>query len=345
MKITTKQLDQAVQENILTSAQVDDLLAFIKTMPDYGPRFDVTHILYYMGGLLAIGAMTLFMNLGWEAFGGWGIVALCAIYGVAALKLTETFRKRNLSVPAGICAVFVVALTPLAVYGLQQGMGWWVDGSVYRDYHRYIRWHWIFMEIGTLLVGAVMAWRYRYPFLVMPIAATLWYISMDLAPMLTGGRIDFQLRALVSLWFGLANILFAFFVDIRSRNSADYAFWLYLFAVAAFWGGLSSLRPSGELSRLLYCLINIGLIGVGVVLVRRVFVVFGAIGCTMYLGHLSATVFKESWFFPISLTLIGLGIVCLGLWWQKNEEDITAKVQGFLPGKMVELLEQRGDSR
>ena len=83
------------------------------------------------------------------------------------------------------------------------------------------------------------------------------------------------------------------------------------------------------------------LIGVGVVIVRRVFVIFGAIGCSIYLGHLANQVFRDSWLFPIALTAIGLGIIYLGLLWQKNEEAITLKVRSCLPLPLRELLSER----
>ena len=37
------------------------------------------------------------------------------------------------------------------------------------------------------------------------------------------------------------------------------------------------------------------------------FVIFGAIGCSIYLGYLANEVFEDSWMFPIALTAIGLG--------------------------------------
>ncbi len=338
MNITSEQLSNAAEKGIISNTQVKELLSFARAHPGAGPRFDFTHILYYLGGMLAIGAMTLFMNLGWEAFGGWGIFIISCLYGAGGLFLTRVFERKQFHIPAGISAVFVVALTPLAIYGLQKGMGWWVPDAVYRDYHRYIRYHWIFMELGTLAAGAIMAWRYRYPFLLMPIGATLWYMSMDLTAMLTDGRIDRELASLVSFWFGLGYILFAFFVDIRSRKSADYAFWLYIFGVMTFWGGLTSMDSSSEWSRFFYMLVNLGLIGLGVLLVRRVFVIFGALGITLYLGHLASTIFKDSWFFPLSLTLIGLGIVLLGVWWQRHEQELTASLQGILPEPIREML-------
>jgi hypothetical protein len=143
------------------------------------------------------------------------------------------------------------------------------------------------------------------------------------------------------MYFGLAMTLFAFWVDFRSSKSGDYAFWLYLFGVIAFWGGMTSQHSDSELSKFIYCCVNIILIGVGVVIVRRVFVVFGAIGCTVYLGHLANVVFKDSWLFPIALTAIGLIIIYLGVLWQKNEKNITQKVRSILPVQIRDFLAEK----
>ena len=344
MKISRQQLQQAAGDGIISADQAEVLYEYLKRQPGTGPVFNFTHILYYLGGFTAIGAMTLFMNLGWEKFGGWGILAISVAYAVVGLMLASRFEHTGHLVPAGICASFVVAITPLAIYGLQQGMGWWPDDTTYREYHRYIRWHWIYLEFGTLIAGTVMAWRYRYPFLVMPIAVTLWYMSMDMTDMLTGGAADLEFKAFVSLWFGLLTTLIAFWVDIRSRQTGDYAFWLYLFGVLALWCGLTMQQSDSELAKFIYCLINLGLIGIGAVLVRRVFVVFGALGCAGYLGHLASSIFQDSWLFPLALTTIGLGIIYLGILWQHHEAAITGRMQILLPQALRELLAARGQA-
>lgn len=341
MKITRKDLADAVEANIVSTRQAEDLFRFLKARPGDGPTFDFTHVLYYFGGLVAIGGMTVFMTLGWEAFGGWGVFFIALAYGCVGYALASYFRNTGHAVPAGICAAFAVAITPLAIYGLQNGLGLWPDDAVYRSYHRYIKWHWIFMELGTLAVGAVMVWRFKYRFLLMPVAITLWYMSMDVAAMLTEGRADWEFRALVSMWFGLAVMLLALWVDIRTRREGDHAFWLYLVGVITFWGGLTSETWGPEFEKFLYFGVNLALIGIGVVLVRRVFVVFGALGVAIYLGHLARDVFADSWGFPVALTVIGLLIVYAGVVWQRHEEGITVKIRALLPLPLRELLRAR----
>ena len=341
MKITKSSLSAAVEQSIISAEQAEHLEAFLQNQPASGPRFDFTHVLYYMGGLISVAAMSLMMNIGWEAFGGFGIFFISVLYAGFGLKLVAAFQSRGYVVPAGIVAAFVVALSPLAIYGLQQGMGWWPDESTYQEYHRYVGWQWLYLEIGTLAVGVVIGWRYRYPFLVMPIAVTLWYLSMDMAAFLVGQRPDWELQALVSLYFGLIMMLVALWVDIRTRRGGDYAFWLYVFGVITFWGGLSMQTSDSELSKFLYVCTNVVLVAIGVLLVRRVFVVFGAMGCTYYLSYLAYTLFLDSWLFPIVLSALGLLIIFLGIKWQKHERSITQWAHRLLPAELRELLEAR----
>jgi hypothetical protein len=343
MKITRKNLDDAVNESILSAEQAENLHLYLKSLPSVGPGFDFTHVLYYLGGLVAISAMTLFMNLGWESFGGWGILFISLAYAGIGLKLTQVFQSKGYAIPAGICATFSVALTPLGIYGLQHALGLWPDESTYQEYHQYIKWHWLYMELGTLIVGAMVAWRYKYPFLIMPLAATLWYMSMDIAAMFAGGRADFQLRSLVSMYCGLLMVLLAFWVDFRAKGNADYAFWLYIFGVMAFWGGMTAQDSDSELSKFIYFCINIFMIGTGALIIRRVFVVFGAIGSCLYFGHLAFDLFKDSWLFPIALTAIGLLIVYLGVLWQKNEQFIIEKTRNILPIQVKDFLDSKGN--
>lgn len=342
MNITRKSLDEAVSAGILSSADAARLWDFLgwKTQDQAGFRF--THILYYFGGLLAIGAMTLFVTLGWEAFGGWGLFGIAFAYGTGGILLTRYFlNEKHLRVPAGLSAAFVVALTPLAVYGLQKGLGFWpTDEMAYRDFHTLIDWRWIVMELSTLACGAILLYIYRLPFMLMPIAVTLWYMSMDLTPFLFGDSdMSWALRKFVSVFVGAVMLLIAFWIDVRTRRDPDFAFWLYVFGTIAFWGGLSTMNSDNEFNKLIYMLVNVGMILLGAALARRVFVVFGGLGVMGYLGHLAYGLFKDSLMFPLALTIIGFFIICLGIVWQKHEASIGRSLRANLPAALREMVE------
>ena len=349
MKINRQLLEDAAGRGLLQAAQVQPLWQFLEASESETPSFKAAHILYYLGGLIAIGAMSLFMNLGWEQFGGEGLLIIASFYCLLAVGLTEWFLGRKvLAIPAGITAALAVVMVPLAIYGAQLMLGFWPEDEgggdlAYRDYHRIIDWRWIFMEGMTLIAGAIVLWRYRLPFAMLPVAVTLWYLSMDLTPFLLGEHFEYwsDEGKWVSVIFGLAMMFVALWVDLRSRSTKDFAFWLYIFGVLTFWGGLTSMDSDSELNKFIYCCINLAMIAVGAALSRRVFAVFGGLGVAFYLGHLSDTVFKDSLLFPVALTAIGLGVIAAGVFWQRHEARIGEALRSFLPEPVQQALARR----
>ena len=313
---------------------------------DHGPAFSFTNTLYYFGGMLAIGAMTLFMTLGWELFGAWGVFALAVGYLTGALMVAGNLLQKGLRTPAGILATLAVCLVPLAVWAFQSGVGLWPDGAndSYRDYHRYIDWRWLTLELATLAAAVVLLYRYKLPFMVMPVAVTIWYLSMDVAHMLMQKQgFDWQFTRDVSLVFGLATCALAMWVDLRTRTATqaedrqDFAFWLYLFGALMFWCGLSLRESNSELNKFLYALINVAMVFLGAAIGRRVFTVLGGLGVAGYLGYLAHRVFEDSLLFPFALTLLGLAVVALGIWWQRNETRIHTRLASWLPAALRPL--------
>lgn len=339
MRITRSDLDSAASRGVIESAQAETLWQFLREQGRDQPGFQLSHLLYYLGGMVAIAAMTLFVTLGWELLGGWGLLLVSGLYIVLALALTEYLRERQLLIPAGLTAALAVALVPLAVYGLQKGLGLWPDDAVYRSYHTLISWRWILMELATLAVACLVFARYRLPFLLMPVAVTLWYMSMDLVPFLFGQDWGWELRRDFSLWFGLGMLVLAFLADLRLGRRPDFGFWLYLFGMLAFWCGLSLRGSDSELAKFMYCMLNVGLLFAGTALRRRVFVVFGGLGVAGYLGYLANRVFLDSLWFPVILSFIGLAIIWLGIIWQRHEQQLGARLRAGLPTRLRLVIE------
>ena len=357
IRVERKHLNAAAEAEIISADQAQRLWAFLSSQApvsvrEDGPRFTLANVLYYLGGMLAIGALSLFMTLGWEGFGGWGVFFIALLYAGVAFKLAQRFEAQGHLIPMGIMATLIVVLVPLAVWGMQHGLGLWAETDRirgYRDYHVLIDWRWITLELITLAAAALMLYRYKAPFLLMPVAVTLWYMSMDLVMLLLPpdapwSESAWQFRKWFSLAFGAVMLLIALFVDLRSRMTKDYAFWLYLFGLLTFWCALTSLG-SGQLSgKLIYLAINLVLVFTGAILVRRSFTVFGAIGIAIVLGDLSWRLFRDSWLFPIALTAIGIAIVYLGIWWNRNEARLATALQARLPADIRELIASRNIS-
>lgn len=341
MGIRRSDRDAAVQAGIAAPDQAERLWQFWLDRSADHPGFRASHVLYYLGGLLALAAMTLYVTLAWELLGGAGLVFISLCYMALGLGLTEWLLRRGHPIPAGLTATLVVALTPLLVYGLQRMTGLWSGDLAYRDYHVLVSGHWLLMELATLVVAGLMLWRYRLPFLTFALAATLWYLSMDLALFLFDARYsDWELRRDVSLAVGLVMIAAAFAADLAFGRR--FGFWLYLFGVTAFWCGLSLRDSDSELARLAYGLLNTGLIFVGAMLRRRVFAVYGAIGLTGYLGYLAWRLFPDSLFLPVGLSFLGLAIILAGVWLQRRLDRFGALMRARLPPAVQRAIADDG---
>ncbi|MEM8780867.1 MAG: DUF2157 domain-containing protein [Cyanobacteria bacterium P01_G01_bin.49] len=343
MKIERDDLDWAVNEDLISADVAERLWQAWQERKRNVPQFNLANVAYYFGALIVIFGMTFFLTLVWESLGGGGIFALACIYAlIFALAGRHLWFNRGLQIPGGLLTTIAVCMVPLGIYGFQRMTGIWPDGDPgnYSNYHIWVKASWFYMEVGTILSGLVALWWIRFPFLTLPIAYTLWYMSMDLTPLIFGKEeYTWNERYLVSFWFGIATIVIAFLIDRRIRRSqADFAFWLYLSGLMAFWGGLTMMNSGGEWERFIYFVINLGLILLSILLRRRVFVIFGGVGVVGYLGRLSYTVFQDSLLFPIAISFVGVLMIFGGVQYQKNSATWEAWLRRVLPASLLQLL-------
>lgn len=343
MKFTQEDLKWLVEQNVISHDQSVSLWDALAERNESKPILGFSNVLYYAGALLIICAMTWFMTLGWEKFGGTGIFALSASYMILFMYLGKRFwSKQQFKIPGGLLFTVAVSITPLAIYGLEKAFDVWpqVSAHDYSSYHSLVMGTWFWMELGTILVGLITLKYIRFPFLTAPIAFTLWYMSMDMTPLLFGQKSwTWEQYQYVSIFFGALMLLGAYCIDRKTKE--DFAFWMYQFGLFSFWFGASSfIWGKPELWQSLWCLLNVSLFLCSVLLKRKVFLVFGSLGILGYLGHLSYELFKDSYIFPFVVSIIGLGIIFAGVFYQKNQEKIERFILRVTPSTIINLLPQ-----
>ncbi|HWV11036.1 MAG TPA: DUF2157 domain-containing protein [Pseudomonas sp.] len=339
LKIDSHDLVRAVQAGVLQPGQDQALLAFLSQQSPARASFQLAHVAYYFGAMLIIGAMGWLLTEAWMRVGDIALLLVSAAYMLFFVLCGRSLWQRGSPIPGGLLGAVAVSMTPLVVYATQRVFGLWPmdDGpGDYNDYYVYVRSNWLVMEVATALMGALILRLLPFPFIVMPMAMALWFMSMDLTDLLYGVNFSWEERRWISLWFGLVILLVSLWVDGRSRQ--DFAFWGYLAGLLAFWGGLTLMDSDSHLSKALYCLINLGLIGVAVLLRRPVFMVFGALGVAAYLGDLAYRVFEDSLLFPIIVSLLGLGVIALGVAYQKRRDRLTHSLRQRLPASWLDFL-------
>lgn len=342
MQIEYKDLMAAVTEKLITQDQATKLWAYWRITQPEKPSFRFTNILYYFGGIMAISAMTIYVTMAWDQFKGFPLLFLALAMMLLGLSLTHYFLDKKLRIPAGLMAAFSLALVPLVVFNIQFLLGMSPNVKYeYSDFHYWIDWYWYNMELATLIVGVIMLYFYRLPFLVFPIAVIIWYMSMDLWPLINQmHQYSWQDRSLFSLFFGLFLLAGTMYVDLKYDHwREDYLFWLYIVGVIVFWGGLSSLDSSSELGRFGYFVINLSMLFVGAFLNRRVFAVFAVFGMLGYFGHLAFTVFADSLGFPIVMVMVGILIIFTGVFFSRVENRIKQLLRASLPASITRRIE------
>lgn len=346
MQYSGSDLRAAADAGIITKAQLDSLLAFLgagrpaSPPPAEHPRFDVVHVLWYAGALIVMAAMGLFSTLAFSRMGGSALTVTALIYAaLCAWTGHYLWTVQKLRTPGGLLIAVAVSMAPLAVYGAQDALGLWSKsgkpGTV-RDFYIWIKGSWIFMELAAIAASALALRFYRFPFITFIMAFALWFLSMDLAPWIAGKPRDWEIARQVSIWFGLGVVIAAVVVNARQR-SGDFAFWLYLFGVMTFWGGITAAADGSALEKALYCAMNIAFLFVAVFLGRHVFAVFGTIGIAIYLGDLANKVFKDSMMFPFVLSLIGIAIIAVGLYYHRHQHTISTWLNARLPEGLKRL--------
>jgi len=340
VRVPREDLLAAAESGIITPEQAEALGRFLDSRGAAAamPRFGLVPVLWYGGALIVIGAMGMFSTLGFASFGSGFLLGTALVYAAAFATAGVKLSRRSVpfDVLGGLLVTVAVTMAPLAVYAVQDLLGWWngAPPGAYNGFYIWIKQSWVPMDVATILAGVVALSVVRFPFLVMPVAVALWFLSMDLAHWITGGGAgEWEHARQISMVFGLAVMALAWAVDVRARK--DYAFWLHLFGLMSFWGGLSALDSGSEAGKAVYALVNVGLIALSVFLGRRAYAVFGVLGVAFYLGHLAWTVFADSLLFPFALSLIGVAIIALGIALVKRAEAVQAWMKERLPAAVL----------
>lgn len=318
MNPTSAQLQRAVAAGILSPAQATELFQFLQHDAADGPwRRRAGTVLLYLGGFVAIAALSLFITVAWERVGGAGLLALAVVYGLAGWAMTEwLWRSRKQAAAVGLAATLTAAVVPLGVYGLWRWLGWWPDpADVYTDLFGSIATHWVSLETIALVVTALLLRRYPVPLLMLPLGVMAWFLVLDLSAAVT--LADAQVRqGWVSAGLGAVLLIAARLLEQRPRSTAlpgDFSFWWYLLGSAAVFVGATLLLWDEHGQHVAYLAVSVALMGLGTWVKRRAPLVFGALGVAWLLGDWAYDRFADSLWFPIVLSLTGLALAAAGV--------------------------------
>ncbi len=340
LTLTSSDIYSAADEGVLPRADAERLVhwgyeqRFNRSRPvepkapavEQQAGLNLVTVAYYFGAMLMITACAWFLGDKWDDLGSIGILSTCIVYMMVAGGLGWWLRNKGYLVGGGLLITVAVCLVPLLVYSIENILGLWPDRNreSFQYYHPWMSGSSIVMELATIAAAAFVLRYVRFAFLTAPIAISFWFLSSDLASLfLRTDTLPYETHKWITVFVGLCTLLVGYGLDKYmnkpgAARSEDFAFWCYLFGMMAFWGGLTLMDSDSEIRRGLYALLNVGLILLAVKLRRSTFLIFGALGVFVYLGHLAYRVFENSFFFPFALALLGLSLILLTVWVQRQ---------------------------
>ena len=117
MYITRRQYDAAVTASGTDPAVAAALWALLEADRENRPHFNVYHIAYYAGAMIAVAAMTILLGNFWHELSGLQISLVALIFGGFFCAIGAYFWRLgpHARIPAGLFITMAASLTPLFV--------------------------------------------------------------------------------------------------------------------------------------------------------------------------------------------------------------------------------------
>jgi len=330
LHFTLADLEQWVEKGLITPEQLTNIRSHIEAAgsvaeqvqagPEQRKGLNFVSLAYYFGGFMILLAYTIFMGLQWESLEFTGQIAI-SLFTIIVLWAIGYFLQRNGFRIAGGLLIFAgTGIVPLFVFTVQRALGIWPDDQTYAymEFYRIVAQTWILLELISIGVAVIVIWRVRFTLISLLIAFWTWFLSMDITRWVS--QSDYwtwsDREQIVSTTIGVG--MLGLGVWLQRRTKQDYSFWFYLFGHIIVLSHLSALTLNREgFLGIVYLAVYISFVVASVWLQRRVFLVFGAIGCYSYLSYLAFRVFEGALGFVFALGVIGLLIVLTAVGYQK----------------------------
>lgn len=334
-------LKDAEKVNIISKDQRLAMLDLFKNSSMSHKSLNLSNSLFYVGGLLSIFAMTIFMKLAFDYISAYGTAILSIIYFFGGLKYSEHLKSESNLTPAGILATFSLVNFPLFIFSILYII--YPDVAIfsndYRLFFEKINSWFIIIELSTISMGLYLIYRLKYSFLMMPISFCFWFISIDIIDILFDTEISLHIRNSAILIGSLMTTI-GIYIDSKNKSFNDYSIWLYIFGFIPAWVAIMVFSP-GDLIQFAIFSINMFFIFFGSLIKRKVFVVCGSIGSYMYITDLVFSIFKDYWFIlSVFLVISGFILIKFGLYLSKNENLIMNKLEPYVPN-FIKIISMR----
>jgi hypothetical protein len=309
MKCSRDDFFWAARQEIITVEQAKALWdALDKRVDSAGAsRFNVVNVLYYVGTIIVLLAMSWFFVQNWTTLGTTGALITAATYFVLfAVGGARLWNTPDLKTPGGLLSTIAVSIVPLIAYLCIDSAGFWKVEEMHNFW-------WTVVHGSTLAASLIALYFVRFPFLTAPLSYSLWALATT-SPFYFAPLVDsFNARCDATIFYGLCMLLTAYGIDQQSSRHRDFGFWMYLFGTLSLFGGMECMSGKSELVEFMCFLVYAAMMPLSVKLQRKVLVIFGGLGVIGYMHHVGWNLFHDSPLYPLVLVVCGLSTITAGV--------------------------------
>lgn len=266
-----------------------------------------------LGVVLVIGAHAWWSTTGYEEMGIGLVLALTLLWQAAFLAAAEWAKRRDHGLLESGFAAIVAFYTPLAIYSFERLLGVGFEGHEYNDFYPWISGGWVFMEAGAIAVAAALLYRYRRPFVVLPITLFTGFLVMDATARIAGNGLD-DVDTLKWVVLGGGIVIGFAAVALDYAGWRRFAFWPHLVSIWLVAWGLPFCTDTTSLALFVVAAIDLA---VGVWLARLVYLAAGGV-----IGWAAITTSAHGAAFPFLLMAGGLLFIVAGIWLAKADSPL-----------------------
>jgi hypothetical protein len=265
-----------------------------------------------LGVLLVIGAHAWWSTKGYQAMGIGIVLVLTLLWQAGFLWAAEWAKRAGHGLLESGFAAIVAFYTPLTIFSIERLLGADFEHQNYDDFYPWISGGWVFMELGSIAVAAALLYRYRRPFLALPITLFTGFLLMDGTVRLMGGFDDDTLVKRVVLGGGIVIGLVGVLLDYQGWRR--FAFWPHLTSIWLVAWGLP--LCTGDNTWPLFLVAAVDLL-VGIWLARVVYLAAGGV-----IGWIAISMNAHGMVFPFILMAGGILFIVAAIWLAKADSPL-----------------------
>lgn len=348
--IDNKSLDEAIKNNWIGKAQANLLWCSLEPLdpPDTishsyqkSSLWGLEKFSAYVGCMLAIIAMTVFLNESYKEWNSFGLMVVSLCYCVLGLSAAFVFFKKSIAAGNSF-ALFALSMFPVFTWSSLALAGVRLQESGFGH------WSVLFIELITLIF-ALSVKRFLNLSLVSAFIVfsggvfftdtVSWLIHQYIGCVAGSESLWcknswWDWHRYGSLFYGVVAFKIAAHVDITKRGSGPGLAWWHvgsaIFLSYGFFGNID-----GNDSRfLLNIIFGMLLFLIGMLVQRKSYLIAGVASVLWFSVMFILDIKQNMIWMSAILAAFGLGLILISLFWRNHEATIINKIFAFLPEKL-----------